>query len=165
MGNREVYGDFERRVWNKTRDTRIKTVKHLIVFLNWWYFQVCRLPLPGWDLTPVPLGGTSPFLRWGITGEARFGDGRFICQLYCTGNCICSKDHKLLEKWILSLKFPQISPGVESRCLMNNLWIYYPQWFLRIELKGEPWWWSLCLPSPDPLESGAGTGGEGTWRR
>ena len=155
----------ERRVWNKTGDTRIKTVKHLIIFLNCWYFQVCRLLLPGWDLSPVPLGDTLPFLRRGNTGEARFGDGRFMCQLYCTGNCICSKDCKLLEKWILSLKFPQISPWVESRCLMNNLWIYYPQWFLRIELKGEPLWLSLCLPSPDPLESGVGTGGEGTWRR
>ena len=26
----------ERRVWNKTGDTRTKTVKHPILFLNWW---------------------------------------------------------------------------------------------------------------------------------
>ena len=121
----------ERRVWNKTGDTRIKTVKHPIIFLNWWYFQVCRLLSPGWDPLPVPLGGTSPFLRRGhMLSEARFGNGRFVCELYCIGNCICSKDRKLLEKWILSLKIPQISPWVHSRCLVTHLWVYYPQWFL-----------------------------------
>lgn len=98
MGNCEVCGEFGKNNFNKTGDTRIKTVKHLLIFLNSWYFKVCKVLSPRFDLFPVPQEGTLPFSRRGHTlSEARFGDGIVVCELYCTGNFICSKDCKLLE--------------------------------------------------------------------
>ena len=83
MGNCEVCGEFGKNSFNKTGDTRIKTVKHLIIFPNSWYFKVCKVLSPRFDLFPVPQGGTLPFSRRGHTlSAARFGDGIALCVNY-----------------------------------------------------------------------------------